>query len=125
MNDPVWGENLYGLADELLGPCGRILSGSKTAPPEMRVVWNGNVLVGKSKVWYGDISLRDSAPKLQELADRAGETVSVLREMDARFGSERNPDLSRAKAQYKPGDDAPCRACGNPGGACDVPGACG
>lgn len=97
--------DLYTLADELLGPCGRMLSGTKTAPPERRVVWNGNVLVGKTKVWYGDISLTDSEDQLQQLADRAGEIVSVLREMDARFGSEKNPDLRRAVASFMPSDE--------------------
>jgi hypothetical protein len=94
--------DIYDEAGDLLGTSGRMLSGSKTAPPEKRVVWNGNVLVGKLKVWYGDISIRDSAEQLQALANLSGEAVSVLREHDARFGTEKDPDFRNSVEQFFP-----------------------
>lgn len=94
--------DLTATATDFLGWPGRMLHGMKSAPPEERVVWNGNVLVGNQKVWYGDISLRDSAKALQLLANAAQQKVYVLRERDARFGSENNPDLTRAVEVFEP-----------------------
>ena len=54
------------------------------------------------KVWFGDISITESAGPLQALANMTGQTVSVLREMDARFGSEKKPDLRLAIEQFQP-----------------------
>lgn len=95
---------LYEVADTLLGACGAMLSGSKTAAPERQVVWNGNVLVGTEKVWYGDISVVEKADELQQLANHADDIVSVMREMDARFLKDgEKPDLKRAVIQFVPG----------------------
>jgi len=92
----------YHLVDELLGRPGRMLSGSKTAPAEKRVVWNANVIAGDEKIWYGDISITDSEENLQELANKLGEKIYVLREMDARFENEKKPRLDQAVATFEP-----------------------
>lgn len=96
MNDP------YDVAVDLLGYPGRMLSGSKTADAELQVVWNANVLAGRTKIWYGDISITRSADSLQDLADILNETIYVLREMDARFDTENDPRLDAAVAVYNP-----------------------
>lgn len=95
-------DSWWDLASELLGSPGVMLSGSKRAPEAKRVVWNGNVLVDRIKVWYGDISLRDKEQKLQALANETGKTVHVLREMDCRFEYEQNPQIQNAVASYEP-----------------------
>lgn len=89
----------YLLADQLLGRCGMMLSASKTADPERKIVWNANVIAGfgeRIKIWYGDISLTESNDALQELANKLDTTIFVLREMDARFENESNPKLENA-----------------------------
>ena len=108
---------------ELLGRPGAMLSGSKTAAPERRVVWNANVLIDQEqnsgrlhdllagrtvkpvKVWFGDLSVTESEAKLQELANRFGQKVYVLREMDARFDTEANPRIEEAVAVFEPESD--------------------
>lgn len=105
---------------ELLGRPGAMLSGSKTAAPERRVVWNANVLIDQPngkfsifpakrvspvKVWFGDLSITESEAKLQELANRFGQKVYVLREMDARFDTEANPRIDEAVAVFEPESD--------------------
>jgi hypothetical protein len=96
---------IYSVCDELLGMPGVMLSGSKSAPAERRMVWNANIVIsGKPpvKVWFGDLSITDSNDKLQELANRTGKTVFILREMDARFDTERKPRLENAVEIYEP-----------------------
>jgi len=101
-------ENLdpYDLAERILGWPGAMLSGSKTAAPERRIVWNANVVVGgrsvSMKIWYGDISITESSEKLQTLADELGVAIHVLREMDARFDNEFNPLVENAVATFNP-----------------------
>lgn len=79
-----------------IGPVGRMISSSKTAPKGHLCVWNGNIIIDGRKVWYGDIDVTKQAKSLAKLAKEIGKDVYVLREMDARFDNEANPDLSRA-----------------------------
>jgi len=82
---------------------GRMISGSKTSPKGHVCVFNANVCTkSKGKIWYGDIDLTDDADALRALANREGETVFVLREMDARFQNEANPLFEKAVAKYQP-----------------------
>lgn len=85
-------------AEEILGWSGAMLSGSKTARPGHIVVWNGNVCTREhGKIWFGDIDLTAGGyEKVNALADKLGVTVYVLREMDARFDTERNPKFENA-----------------------------
>ena len=88
--------NLY------IGEMGRMISGAKVAPKGHVCVWNGNVIVEGKKVWYGDIDLTKDAKRLQLAANELKQPLYILREMDARFDQERNPDLSKAVATINP-----------------------
>lgn len=82
---------------------GRMMSGSKRGPDGHICVWNANVLTRKrGKIWFGDLDLDLDGGDLTALAKKEGETVYVLREMDARFMTEANPNWSRAVAKYHP-----------------------
>lgn len=77
---------------EELGPIGRLISSSKTMYlirfPESRPVFNANIIVNGIKVWYGDIDLEKDEHELKNAAERIGENLYILREHDARFGTE-------------------------------------
>jgi len=70
---------------------GRMLSANKKLRNKDNIViWNANVLTETNgKVWYGDLNLTTEADKLKRVAEQAGEPLFVLREMDCRFGTER------------------------------------
>lgn len=75
---------------------GRMISGSKsgyeTQYRDNLVVFNGNIVSEKfGKIWYGDLDLTKDYIALKEIADKIKDVLYVLREMDARFGSENNP----------------------------------
>ena len=96
-----------------LGPCGAMLSGSKSAyrnaNPKNLVWFNANVCLLKEekvsrffglfsktntkaeKVWWGDFDLTANRNWLKNLAEATGETVILLTEMDGRFENEDNP----------------------------------
>ena len=97
-------DQAWELAAEILGRrSGVMLSGSKSASPERKVVWNGNVCVKElGKIWYGDISLTESKERLQDLADRLGASVYVLHEHDARFRNEDKPLYEESVARFDP-----------------------
>ena len=79
---------------------GRMISASKSSyrekHPEHKVYFNANVFVNGAKVWFGDLDLTLDREKLQKIADEAGESLHILKEMDGRFGKETNPDLTLA-----------------------------
>jgi hypothetical protein len=94
-------ESLYAeVAQEILGLPGKMIGASKSGYrdnfPDHLVVFNSNVCMGKTKLWFGDIDITLSLESLQELASSIGETIYVLSEMDGRFGNENNPKLNRA-----------------------------
>lgn len=96
-----------------LGPCGAMLSGSKSAyrnaNPKNLVLFNANVCtvedvkeprffglftkksVKVEKVWWGDFDLSASRDSLKNLASAINKTVVLLAEMDARFDNEAAP----------------------------------
>jgi hypothetical protein len=89
---------------------GRMLSGSKSAyylqHPDHVTVFNANVCVrSRGKIWHGDLDITDDIADLKRLALSCGETVYVLREMDARFQSEAAPLYDRAVATVGPSGD--------------------
>lgn len=90
----------YDIADEVLGPVGRMLSASKSGYynryPDNIVVFNANVCTAEGKIWFGDIDCTREVDKLRTLAERLGTKVYVLREMDGRFGNEDSPNLDKA-----------------------------
>jgi hypothetical protein len=78
---------------------GRQISGSKTCPKGHVCVFNANVVTaGKRKVWFGDLDLTADKDALSKYAIGLGEDIYVLREKDARFASEANPNLDLAVA---------------------------
>ena len=87
-------------AVEILGPCGRMISQSKSSYldrfPNNDVVFNGNVCIESGKIWFGDLDITKSEEQIKALAEALGEPVYVLREMDARFNNESSPRLDKA-----------------------------
>ena len=75
-----------------LGFMGRMISGSKSfycsQYPDRKPIFNANIITSEGKVWYGDLDLVTDKKVLQDIADTLGESIYVLREMDARFGTE-------------------------------------
>jgi hypothetical protein len=96
------------LADEILGPCGRLLSASKSGyrkrHPNNNVIFNANIGTDV-KLWYGDIDLTIESDRIQNLANFLGKRVYVLYEMDWRFKNETNPNLKDAVAVFEPKND--------------------
>lgn len=89
------------LIHSTLGYPGRMLSGSKQAAKtngkEHFTVFNANLVVeGYGKVWFGDIDITRDEDALKTLARSVDKTVYVLREHDARFTYENNPQLQKA-----------------------------
>ena len=73
---------------------GRMISGSKSGytdhHPKNVAIFNANIVTQKGvKVWHGDLDLTVDAEKLKDIAAETDEVLYVLREMDARFGSEK------------------------------------
>ncbi len=96
-------------AVEILGPCGRLVSQSKSrylhSNPDNVVVFNANICITESalfarqtidKIWFGDLDITKDKKKLDALAEALGERVYVLREHDARGRNEKSPNLKKA-----------------------------
>lgn len=94
------------IAKKLIGWPGRMISGSKSGYrqryPDHTIVFNANLCTDEGKFWFGDLDVTLDDKNLQKLADRIGQRVYVLREMDARFEREDNPALDRAVATFEP-----------------------
>jgi len=70
---------------------GRMISGSKSAPKGQFCVWNANAVVKSAgKIWFGDLNLTKDSKALNEIAKMIGEPIYILREMDARFKTEKD-----------------------------------
>lgn len=84
---------------------GRMVGGSKSdyraRHPKNIVVFNANVVVDGVKVWYGDLDLTRDEETLKEIARQLNKELYILREMDARFDKENNPDVNAAVAIIK------------------------
>jgi len=116
-----FGKNkLTPIVEEILGHCGRMISGSKgqyranasysrtkyepllgslvlqvqdTCPKNV-TVFNANLVLGSGlKVWHGDLDLTENEGKILEVAIKLGQDVYVLHESDARFENEYAPKL--------------------------------
>jgi hypothetical protein len=93
-------DDQYKLINDTIGYSGRMISASKRTPQtdgrDHLVVFNGNLIVeGYGKVWYGDLDITRDEAKIKELAKALG-TIYILREMDCRFDTAKNPDLGKA-----------------------------
>ena len=81
--------------------CGRTISAYKDAPKGCVCVWNANLISPSAgKVWYGDLNLTRDGKKLKNIAKIRGETLYVLREHDARFGTEDNTTEDMMKRAF-------------------------
>lgn len=82
---------------------GRMMSASKTGPKGHVCVWNANVLSKtRGKFWFGDLDLTSDAAEMRTLASKEGEPIYVLREKDARFATEADPNWGNAVAIVYP-----------------------
>lgn len=87
---------IYAVVRKRLGFAGRMLDESKG---NKDVVYNSNVCTKKfGKIWFGDINLKDknTLEQLKILSMLLKETVYILKEMDARFDTEKNPNFDNA-----------------------------
>lgn len=95
------------VAKDILGYPGKMISGSKSFYrekfPDHVVVFNSNIFVGKTKIWYGDLDITESMDTLKDLASAIGEKLYVLYESDGRFEKEKNPSLDNAVMMIHPG----------------------
>jgi hypothetical protein len=91
---------------------GRQISPYKIAPPNNKCVWNANVITRRlGKVWYGDLNLTTEGHILRRIALTLGEPLYVLKEKDARFGTESNPiDTLIEKAVWNTESEIPSAA---------------
>ncbi len=91
---------------EILGPIGRMISGSKSGycqrNPDNLVVFNANVCTDTGKVWFGDLDITKDADKLKEAAEAMNCRLYVLYEGDARFNNEAKPLLEKAVVTFAP-----------------------
>lgn len=82
---------------------GRMISYDKKEPKGHVCVFNANVCTkSKGKIWFGDLDLTTDEKYLLATAKREGETLYILREMDARFDTEKSPRLENAVATITP-----------------------
>ena len=99
-------------ATQILGWQGRMMSGSKSGYckswPENIAVFNANVIAldqTVTKIWYGDLDITKDIDKLKDLSREIGIPVLVLREMDARFEHEENPNVDAFVVKVGPVGD--------------------
>lgn len=90
----------------IMGWPGKMLSASKSMYdkkyPTHATFYNGNLFTNDKKIWFGDIDVTIEMPKLVEVAKVMKTFIYVLREMDGRFESEENPDLTKAIFTIQP-----------------------
>lgn len=96
-------------ATQILGWNGAMISGSKSGyierNPKNMAIFNANIIAmgaQPDKIWYGDLDVTKSLDKLKTLAHTIGTEVRVLREMDARFEYEENPEFSKFVISVRP-----------------------
>ena len=79
-------------AEQVLGHCARLISGSKSSyhwrHPTNIVSFNANIFCMGFKIWYGDLDLTLDEVRLNKLAKALGAEIFVLYEMHGRFGEE-------------------------------------
>ena len=85
-------------------PMGRMVSQSKSGYreryPQHDVIFNANIIIEESnKVWkwFGDLDITIDRPLLEEIAKALDKDLYILKEMDARFGSE-NETIKKLKS---------------------------
>lgn len=91
-------------ASKILGPCGAIISGSKSGyverNPDNLAVFNSNICTEEGKIWWGDLDVTLSQSKLSDLAFEIEEDIYVLYEMDGRFENESSPKIGNFVAKF-------------------------
>ena len=84
---------LTAIAEDALGHCARLISGSKSfyrdSHPDNIVFFNANVFTKEDgKIWFGDIDLTIDEEKLKVLDKELDKEVFLLNEMAGRFDKE-------------------------------------
>lgn len=69
--------------------------------PTHIVVFNANIVIGKKKVWWGDLDITKSFKKLAKISVDSGKTIVILGEQDGR--DEDKMDLSDPIMKIKDG----------------------
>lgn len=92
-------------AREIIGFPGRIMGGSKSGYQKAFkanvAVFNSNICTKEfGKIWFGDLDLTIDGEKVKALAQNLGVTIYVLREHDARFENENNPQFDNYVASF-------------------------
>jgi len=95
------------MVENILGPSGRLISGSKSTyrimNPNNLIVFNANIFTEDlEKIWYGDLDLTLDKTKLQEIAFLLNKTIYILYEMDGRFENEYDPIIENYVLKLKP-----------------------
>jgi hypothetical protein len=72
---------------------GRMIGASKSIysqeHPDDLIIFNANIITPRyGKIWYGDLNVTKDFDNLKNVADYLREDLYILREGDARFGSE-------------------------------------
>lgn len=92
---------------------GRMISPSKSwyrdENPTHVTVFNANVItVTHGKIWYGDLDVTKDAEALKKIAEKIGEPLFILREMDGRFENEnKSASDSIKKAMWNTTESVP------------------
>ena len=85
----------------------RMISGSKSLYrrmfPDNDVIFNANIITeSQGKIWHGDLDVTVDRENLEKVAEKLGESLYILYEMDARFEHENDSTESMInKAKFK------------------------
>lgn len=95
------------IAERILGPAGRMVAASKTRHgkehPDHVLVFNANLCTRThGKIWHGDLDLTLDEELVLTFAHAIDETVYVLYERQARFGSEVAPVIGECVIAVSP-----------------------
>jgi len=97
-------DEVYNVISKTLGSNGRMISGSKSGYhnryPNHVAIFNANIIAKMpdgsiEKLWYGDVDITLDENAIKSAALDGECELYVLREMDARFEFEDNPQITK------------------------------
>ena len=92
---------------------GRMITDSKSQyvnnNPHSVCCFNANICTANDgKIWFGDLDITKDAETLKAIAETSNEIIYVLRESDARFGSENvDPVILMQKSIWNTNEEIP------------------